>query len=418
MSDWLVKRRASSLLAARLSVFRVVVVNGPRQSGKSTLLQLTADDQRAVVVTLDDRETLRAARTDPQGFVTGFGRPLFIDEVQRGGDPLVLAVKADADRHPRDYGRIVLAGSSRFLTVPGLSESLAGRAGFVDLWPFSQGEIVGGNDRLIDVLFGGVDIRQLDTPVVTRIDLARRVEAGGFPEVHAMARSRDRADWFDAYLRTLLERDLGEHRTPRRTSDVGRLMSLILGRTAQQLNASAVASGLGITADTVRDYVALAESIYLHHQLPAWSGGHTARVVKRPKLHAVDCGLAAHVAKASAELLAVPTNAAMGPLFETFVVDEFAKQQTWCDESVRLYHYRDASTREIDLVLEARDGRVAAVEVKCAVDVDEHDFRHLAYLRDRLGERFVHGLVIHLGSRPMAFGDRMTALPVSALWMA
>ncbi len=414
----LVRRRISQVVDELATGFRIVILNGPRQAGKSTLLQQLHGQRGGTVVTLDDVEALRASRTDPRGFVTGYPLPLFVDEVQRGGDPLVLSLKADADRNPDRLGRFFLAGSSRFLTVPHLSESLAGRAATVDVWPFSQGELHGGNDRLLDLAFGATnDLRQLAVPYLSRAQIAARIVQGGFPAVRTMS-TRLRDTWFETYLSTLIDRDLTEYRRPTRTVDVSRLTQLILGRSAQEVNAANIASDLGISADTVRSYLGLTDTIFLHHQLPAWTTGHTGRVVKRPKLHAVDTGVAAYVLNATEQSLAVPTSAAIGPLFETFVVNEFAKQRTWSDTSVRLFHYREASGPEIDLIIEARGGVVVAIEVKAARDVDESDFRHLVALRDRLGDRFINGLVIHLGEHPTSFGDRLTALPVSALWDA
>ncbi len=414
----LLNRRISRLAGELSTGFRILILNGPRQAGKSTLMGLLHSQSGGTMVTLDDLEALRASRSDPRGFVTGYPVPLFIDEVQRGGDPLVLSLKADADRNPNHFGRFILAGSSRFLTVPHLSESLAGRAAIVDVWPFSQGELSGGNDRLLDLAFGSTkDLRELVVPYVSRTEAAARIVQGGFPAVRNMT-SRLRDAWFETYLSTLTDRDLTEYRRPSRTVDVTRLTQLILGRTAQEVNAANIASGLGITADTVRSYLGLTETIYLHHQLPAWTGGHTGRIIKRPKLHASDTGIAAYVLNATEQSLAVPTSTAMGALFETFVVNEFAKQRTWSNTSARLFHYRETSGAEIDLIVEARGGAIVAVEVKAARDVDESDFRHLAALRDRLGDRFVNGLVIHLGEHPTSFGDRLTALPVSALWHA
>lgn len=190
----------------------------------------------------------------------------------------------------------------------------------------------------------------------------------------------------------------------------------MLSSSSQELIPARIGTALGLTADTVRDYLALLEAIYIHHSIPAWSGGAVGRTVKRSKAHAVDTGLAAWALNADVDRLREPTSTALGPLLETFVVGELARQRTWADMGARLFHYRDAVQREIDLVIESSDGRVAAVEVKAARDVDERDFRHLVALRDRIGDRFVNGVVIHLGVRPEAFGDRLTSLPVASLW--
>ena len=407
-------RRAMDLVIDAQSGFRIIVLNGPRQSGKSTLMKALAD-QAAALVTLDDRIALRAARTDPAGFVGGYGYPLLIDEVQRGGDPLVLAIKAVVDRDDRP-GQFVLAGSSRFLTVPTLSESLAGRARIIDLWPLSQGELGGGRDGLIDRLFDPpADLRALDVAAMNRRAMMERVVLGGFPAVHRMPASL-RRDWFEDYRRTLVQRDLAELRQLRRLNEVPRLLRLAAERTAQEVNLTSYAGALGLTVDTTRDYLALLEVIYVHQLLPGWTSGLTSRASRRPKLHIVDSGLAADTLGASVDTLAAPTSTLAGPLLETFVVGELTRQRTWSSVRPDLYHFRDRDRREVDVVVEARDGRVAAVEVKAAVDVDESDTRWLVYLRDRLGDRFVNGVVLHLGDRPRPLGDRLTALPIAALW--
>jgi uncharacterized protein len=415
-TEGLLPRRAESLLAEALTGFRVVIVNGPRQSGKSTLLELLAKNS-GTLLTLDDRTILRTARTDPGGFIDGFARPLLIDEVQRGGDPLVLAIKAAVDRAPRELGAFVLAGSSRFLTVPGLTESLAGRARIIDLWPLTQGELTGGPDSFIDLVFRPTnEVRDVVAPVLKRADVMRRISLGGFPGAVAMPTDRLRSAWFEDYRRTLIARDLTQLSAVRQVEELPRLLRLLAARTGQELNVASLGRDAGINSETLRSHLALLETIYLHHRLPAWSTNFTARAKHHPKLHMVDSGLACDVLGVSAEQLTVPTNALAGSLFESFVVNELMRQQAWSVQRVDLGHFRDRDKREVDLILEARDGRIVAVEMKCARDVDESDFRWLAYLRDRLGDRFVNGIVVHLGERPAAFGDRLTALPVSAVW--
>ena len=399
-----------------MTAFRVVIVNGPRQSGKSTLLTLESREG-GTLLTLDDRAVLGTARTDPGGLLAGYGRPLYIDEVQRGGDPLVLAIKAAVDREPRSMGAFVLAGSSRFLTVPGLSESLAGRARIIDLWPFTQGELAAGRDAFIDGAFGPTaDLRALTPTPLTRAEAMRRIATGGFPSAVAMASDRLRSTWFEDYRRTLIERDFTELRAIRRVDDLPRLLRLLGARTAQELNVSSLARDAGINGETLRAHLALLETLYLHVRIPAWATNLTARAKHHSKVHMADSGLACDLLGVSAEQLSVPTNAIAGALFESFAVNEIIRQQAWSTVRVEVAHFRDRDKREVDLILEARDGRIVAVETKCAVDVDESDFRWIAYLRDRLGDRFANGVVLHLGQRPLPFGDRLTALPLAALW--
>lgn len=412
----LVRREAEALVVEAMSGFRVVVVNGPRQAGKSTLLDIVRGPLGAELFTLDDRTVLRAARTDPSGFVESLAAPAFLDEVQRGGDPLVLAIKAAVDRRPGEPGSFVLAGSSRFLTIPTLSESLAGRARIVDLWPFSQSELEGVQSGLIDGLFGGLEPMDLEPVAEGRADTMERLVVGGFPPAVNMATERLRRAWFEDYRRTMIQRDMRELSAVRQIDEVPRLLRLVAARSGQELNVASLGRDAGLAAETLRSYLALLETIYLFVQIPAWSTNRTSRAKKRPKVHIVDSGMAADLNGLSVDVLSDPLTSQAGPMLESFVVNEVIRLASWSDLRVGLFHFRDRDGREVDLILEAPDGRIVGIEVKAAVDVDEQDFRWLAYLRDRHSDRFVQGLVLHHGSRPMSFGDRLTAAPVSTLW--
>jgi uncharacterized protein len=417
MADHIIARTSLDLVKRAMGTFRVVIINGPRQSGKSTLVELLHATTGGTPITLDDRDVLRTARTDPGGLVSQTNFPLMIDEVQRGGDPLILAIKADVDRHGFDNCRYVLAGSSRFLTIPSLSESLAGRARIVNLWPLAQSEIMSTRPNFVDALFGpSGDLRAHAIAPTDRRAVFERVSVGGFPAAVRIASKRDRDDWFSDYLTTLLQRDLAELRSPRRAVDLPRLLRLLGQRTANELVVASLASSMGLTADTVKDYIGLFESIYFHHTVPAWTPGGTGRVIHRPKLHVVDSGVACHLVGLGVDELAQPGHVGSGALLESFVVGEVQRHIPWSDARPSLHHYRDKAKREIDVVLETRDGRVAAIEVKSARDVDDDDFRHLRWFRDTLGERFANGVVLHLGDRSLSAGDRLTSMPISALW--
>ncbi len=411
-----ISRHSRELVERAIGSFRVVIINGPRQAGKSTLLELLHEQVGGTRVTLDDLDVLRTARSDPGGLVEESTHPLLIDEVQRGGERLILAIKADVDRHGFDVGRYVLAGSSRFLTIPTLTESLAGRARIIDLWPLSQAEREGVKPTFIDALFGSSGGPQVAAPPESRRETLERMVVGGFPALQRIGDRRDREDWFADYIATILQRDLAQLRSPRRSVDLPRLLRLIAHRTAGELVVAPLASSLGLTADTIKDYLGLFESIYFHSTTPAWTPGGTGRVVHRPKLHIIDSGIACHLNGVGVDQLAVPGSAAVGPLLESFVAGEVQRQVPWSDTRPVVHHFRDNAQREIDLILETRDGRVAAIEVKAARDVDDDDFRHLRWLRDRLGERFISGVVVHLGERALPAGDRLASVPITALW--
>jgi len=394
--------------------FRVIVINGPRQCGKTTLLHQVRAARGGTIVSLDDPAVLAAARTDPVGFVDGRTGPLLIDEVQLAGDPLVRAIKAVVDRDPRP-GQFILAGSTQFLTVPVLSESLAGRAHIIDLWPLSQGELQGTTERFIDRLFTP-DSRAPTTAAELRAGYLERVCAGGFPEVLRRSTRRARSSWLASYLRTVVERDVTEVSQARHIDDMPRLLRYLAAMTAQELNAASLAHQVGLSDDTVRRYLPILETVYLVHRVPAWSRNLTAKVKKHPKVHLTDTGLAAHLLGVSADALGAPVAPAAGPLLETFVVNEIAKQRTWAETEVRLHHFRDRDGAEIDLIIEADDGRVAGIEVKATATVTSGDFQHLVHVRDKLGEAFATGVVLYTGANQLSFGDRLIALPVATLW--
>lgn len=414
-------RRAAEVAERKLKAARGVVVNGPRQAGKSELLRLLHDPLGGTLLTLDNPQHLRLARMDPTGFVSDRARPLIIDEVQRGGDPLVLALKVILDAS-RDRGQVLLAGSTRFLTEPRLSESLAGRVRFVDLWPFSQGEIeeVGlEGDRFVDRLVDATgDLYNTYGSVrgEGRRDIYARVCRGGFPEAVLVETDRDRTDFFADYIRTISQRDITELSHLAERIELPSVLRLMAERTATVMNAAGLAQALGTSDDSMRRYLPLVETIFLTYRLPAFAASTAARTRRRAKLHMTDTGLAAALLGVTPDRLLDPAATVVGQLLETFVVMELVKQLTWSEEQVRLSHYRDAVKREIDVVAETADGRVAGVEVKAAVDVDPRDFRHLAYLRDQLGDRFINGVVLHCGREPARWGDRLVSLPVQALW--
>ncbi|MGQ0465083.1 MAG: ATP-binding protein [Sporichthyaceae bacterium] len=394
------------------------MVHGARQVGKSTLALQLADRIGATVATLDDEDARRAAENDPASFLAALGRPLVIDEVQRVGEPLVLAVKAAVDGDRR-RGQFILTGSTNFLTVPTISESLAGRADFLTLWPLSQGELHGGVDGFVDRAFAGVGgLLAHSGVVIERDEYLERLCLGGYPDVLTIG-ERGRRRWFENYVATVLAREIETAGDIRRSDALAAMVRYFAATTAGELVLTTAAERLGIARATAAEYLPWLETAFIVHHLPAWSRNLTAKVVKRPKIHMVDTGVAANLLGRRPEGLRHPTEPATGPLFETFVVNEIAKQLTWSDTFARIYHFRDRDGTEVDAVLEADDGRVVAVETKATSTPRPEDFRGLAKLRDavdRCGDRFVAGVLLHTGARRLQFGERLLALPAADVW--
>jgi hypothetical protein len=408
-------RRLEGIIEEALRAFRVVVVTGPRQAGKTTLVQRSLAGSGSFA-RLDDEATLLAAIADPVGFATFGDPPRAFDEIQRGGDPLVRAIKAVVDQNTAP-GQFLLNGSADFLTVPTISESLAGRAAFLELWPFTQGELDGTHDGFLATAFTSPDaLADAEPSNLTTSDYLDRICAGGFPEAVTMA-ARTRRTWFRNYIRTVTERDITELTGARRSQQLPRILSLLAARTANELVVSHVhdASGLG-SRTTTEDYIAYMQMTYLVMTLPAWSRNLTRKITRHPKIHLTDTGLAAQILGKDPASLARPTDPARGPLIETFVFNELHRQTTWLDDEIRLHHLRDRDGAEIDLVAESADGRIVAIEVKAAPTAIATDARWLAWLRDKTGDDFTAGIVLHTGPRPYRLGDRIYAAPISHLW--
>ena len=411
-----VSRHVAPRLEEATNAFRAVVVNGPRQSGKSTLLREMYRRTGGALHDLDAEPLLEAARADPLALVTGAEGHIYIDEVHRGGDALVRAIKQVVD-DPRRSTRFVLAGSTNFLTVPSISESLAGRAVFVEVWPFSQGEIVGGSDAFLDrVVQDPEELRVHAPPAQTRRSHLERVAAGGFPEPLRLPSQRLRSTWFRSYVDTLTQRDIVELSRVRQAAELPRLLRYLAGETSHELIVTKLAHEIGLDRSTLTNYLPLLATVFLTRELPAWSRNPLGKVTQRPKVHLCDTGVAAALHGVTAEALERPISPLRGQLVESFVHNELVKQRTWCEEDVELYHWRDRDGAEVDLILETADGRVCGVEVKSSSSVSGGDFAWLRKLESRLGNQFRHGVVVYLGDRVLSFGPRMTAVPLSAIW--
>lgn len=421
-AEHLYARHAEAVVVQALKESRVVVVNGPRQAGKTTLSRLVLPD--AERVSLDSQPVLDAALADPEGFLEAYERPLVIDEFQRAGDALVRAIKLAVDRDS-SRGQYLLTGSSRFLSVASVSESLAGRVQIVDLWPYAQGEAdeLGPDaDTLLYRLFdeGRALVAQRSVPAVSVADYLTRACSGGYPEAATLDRPARRR-WFRSYLRTIIARDLPEIARGRQLGELPTLLRTLAARTGQELVIENLARETGIERRMLsHSYLPLLETVYLTVSVPAWSRNFTSRAVKHPKGYIADPGLAAHLLGVDEQALASPTSALRGPLIETFVVDELIRQASrLLDPEVTLHHYRTRDKAEVDVIAEAPDGRIVAFEVKAARSASRAAFRTLAGLRDlvdRAGGRFVAGIVLYLGDDALPAGDRLALLPLSHLW--
>lgn len=405
-------RHLAPALEAALGDTPVALVVGPRQAGKTTLCRLVADRRGARYLSLDDAATLAAASADPAGFIAALDGPVFLDEIQRA-PALLPAIKLAVDRN-RAAGRFLLTGSADVLALPRVSESLAGRMEVLTLWSLSQGERAGVREGFIDALFAKQKLGPTG-PGEPRADLIGRALAGGFPEAVARRDPSRRSAWFRSYVTTMLERDVRNLAEIEGLADLPRLLSLVAARSATLLNVAELSRSAALPQTTLSRYLALLERTFLVRRLPAWAGNRARRAIKTPRVWIPDTGLLAHLAGLSpARLAEDPTP--LGPLFETFVTSELTKQLAWSRTRAELLHFRTHAGREVDLVIEADDGRLAGIEVRSAATVGGADLKGLAALREVAGKRFQRGVVLYTGREAVPFGSDLWALPVSALW--
>jgi predicted AAA+ superfamily ATPase len=389
---------------------------GARQTGKSTLAASVGDGEVAAdYLSLDDPALLAAARADPAGLLEGLGEKVILDEVQRAPD-LFLPIKAEVDRDRRP-GRFLLTGSANPLFIPAVAEALAGRMEVLTLWPFSTAELAGKPDARLAKLLLSERPRLPERAPVGREELIARIVCGGFPEAVQREDPERRGRWFSNYLTTILERDV------RAMADIARLEQLPAVLTAAALrargplNKSGLSQDLGIPGSSIDRYLTLLERVFLVRRLPAWHSRLHPRLVKAPKLLLSDSGLFCHLLRLDSERL-LADSASLGLALESFVGMEIVKAADLDPDTPSVMHYRTPKGTEIDFVLEAADGRVAAVEVKASKSVGPADFRRFERLRETLGSRFVRGVVFYTGDRALSFGEGLSAWPISILWGA
>lgn len=408
----MLKRALEGPLRAALSDTPVVMLVGARQTGKSTLAKALVESRGARYSTFDEPRFLAAARADPVQFVEDLGDTAILDEVQRVPE-IFLPLKASVDRDRRP-GRFLLTGSANPLFIPEVAEALAGRMEILTLWPFSQAELEESDGTaLTDLLFSSQGPKGL-LPV-EREDLADRIVRGGFPEAVERTDGRRQDLWFSSYLTSILERDVRAMTDISRLEEMPALLTALALRSRGHTNKSALSQDLGIPVSSIDRYLVLLERIYLLKRLPGWHNRLGPRLVKSPKLLLSDSGLLCNLLRWDRErLLSDPIS--FGLALESFVGIELAKAADLDPRDPRLMHYRTSKGVEIDFVLEARGGRVAAVEVKASSTLKAADFRRFDRLREILGSRFVRGVVFYTGDRVLPFGDRLQAWPVSLLW--
>ncbi|MFA1627480.1 ATP-binding protein [Rhizobium mongolense] len=391
-----------------MSDTRVVLIIGPRQSGKTTLAKKMAGAEMAYY-TLDNATTLGAAQQDPVGFVRGMDRAI-IDEVQRAPE-LLLAIKESVDTDQRP-GRFLLTGSANLMTLPRVADSLAGRMEVVRLLPLAQSEIRSAEGNFLLDAFRN-EVKTGDS--VIGDDLVITVLAGGYPEALGRKTWSRRQDWYMDYIQAIVQRDVRDVAQIEQIAQMPRLLRILAEHLGQLVNYSGIGAAIGMNHITTQKYVRIFENLFLARTLQPWFSNKLKRLTKTPKVHFLDSGLLASLRDLSLDRLKAERGQ-FGPLLETFVFAEILKLASGMEERFEFSHFRDKQQNEVDIVIEDRRGRIVGIEVKAAATVSNSDFSGLRMLAEASGDLFVSGFVLYDHQSVIPFGERLYAVPFSALW--
>ena len=426
----LIHRHMTARVRISLQDTPAVLVNGPRQCGKTTLVKQFAQggapqnsnapllqdtSEGMTYLTLDDPAVLETARIDPVGLLRQLDRAI-IDEVQRAPQ-LLLALKLsiDQDRRP---GRFLLTGSANLLSLPSIADSLAGRMEVHALLPLSQTELQGRQSdflRRAQAHDWPISHSEWVIPEVNgQRDMVLNALAGGYPEMRSRATPARRGAWAKAYIQTLVERDVQDVAQIEHLSHIPRLLEVAAAHCGQLFNATQIGGQISMDARTVEKYLGVLEKLFLVQRLPAWGRNELGRLIKTPKLHFLDAGLQAALTRLTPEMLAKHRER-WGSVLETWVYAELRKNMALDDEPWHLAHYRDKDQVEVDFVMESPLREVIGIEVKAAATVTSADFRGLRRLKEHTGKDFVAGIVLYDGDKALPFGEGMWAVPLAAL---
>jgi predicted AAA+ superfamily ATPase len=404
----LIERHLQALVTEALSDTPAILVNGPRQCGKTTLVRQYSDAM--AYFSLDDPALLASIKADPVGFIRRQDRAI-IDEIQRAPDLLVaIKLAIDQDRRP---GRFLLTGSANLMALPTVAESLAGRVEIKTLLPLSNAELAGNPPKFLEWA------RTQQWPVersgtVSVRGMTERVLAGGYPEMRLRPNPLRRQAWAKSYMTTLVERDIQDIAQIDQVARVPQLLSILAALSGQLLNLSQIGGEIGLNAKTVERYIDILEKMFLVRRLPAWSRNELNRLVKTPKIHFLDAGLQATLTRLTPELV-LTERGRFGATLETWVHGELLKILSLTPDAWFLSHYRDKDQVEVDFVLESPLREVIGIEVKAAASINASDFKGLRRLRDVCGTEFLAGVVLYDGDEALPFGNGLWAVPLSRM---
>ncbi len=400
----MVHRKIESTIVEMLKYFRVVAINGPRQSGKTTLQKKISKEKDMNYYTFDNEDTFDLATENTENFIENISKDknVAIDEVQM--IPRIISeIKIAVDTKNRK-GMFLLTGSSDMFKNSKIKESLAGRMASFNLYPLSYSEINNRDINIIDKLFSD-DYNKFEIDKkLTEEDFINAVINGGYPEVYELPQKAKKA-WFEFYIKSRITKDIAtiENVNLDKVSHLDKLLKVLVSQVASLVNYSNVANSIELADKTVRKYIQLLEALYIIKLVPAYSNNQLKRVIKKPKVHFIDSGLASFLLNVDVKASMEGKNKHLGNLVETFVYSELIKHQSYSEESVEIYHFRDAYDKEVDFVIESSSGDIVALEIKSGSSIKKEQFKGLLALAKTIKVKNFKGIVLYGGDMILPF---------------
>ena len=407
----MLKRNIEAELKAFLKIMPVVLITGARQTGKTTLAKHLAKKRGFAFYSFDDALTLANAKRDPSGWLESIPKPVVIDEVQRVPE-IFLSIKKDVDENKKP-GRYLITGSANPFLIPRLGDSLAGRIGILNMFPFSYGEILEKRENFLTTVFE-TKIAPQNLPKVSHAKLYEILLWGGFPPVQDFNTIEDLNRWIRSYLQTIMERDVRDLANIEGLREFPNLFRLLASRSGTLLNVSQLSRSLGMVHVTLKRYLRLLEALYFVYLLPSWHSNQGKRLTKSPKVYLCDTAILTTVLGIDSDNLeGDPTFT--GQVLESFVFSELLKQKSWSTTPFELYHFRDRDV-EVDFVLEKSDGGLVGIEVKSTNIIHNGDLKGLYHLKTLAKSSFSKGIILHFGTQIQQLDDDIWAFPIQSLW--
>lgn len=393
----------------------VVFLNGPRQAGKSTLVQsMASHDYPAEYVTFDNVTQMAAAANAPETYLKSRQTPLIIDEVQlvpeifRTLKTVVDELRQNANNQPQ--GRFLLTGSANILALPELSNALVGRMSVLTLYPLSSAEAQGGRGDFIERLF----LNQYEADK-GGVSVLSAMQSATFPEISSV-HAGDCGYWFDGYVTTILQRDVRALADIEKLTALPNLLRILAHRAGGLVNDADIARDARLNSVTTRNYKTLLKMLFLAFEIKPWYRNIGKRLVKAPKSYMIDTQLLCYLLQYNLRDLELNRPEIFGNVLENFVATELMKLMSFSSHKVDLYHFRTSDQKEVDFVIEKPNGTLAALEVKSRDHVTQADFKGLCELQKLTGDDFVSGIVLYRGKDVVPFGKNLWAVPISNLW--